>query len=103
MVHLSNEKRAPGWLGYIGDEILPSYIAIIIYHYANPYKPTSIMESRRVFFVAHLENRLVAIRLAPQGSTKHPHHMPLQPEGTPTFFLLGWCFAKFIFSPGVDE
>ena len=26
---LSNEKRAPGWLGYIGDEILPSYIGII--------------------------------------------------------------------------
>ena len=23
---LSNEKRAPGWLGYIGDEKLPSYI-----------------------------------------------------------------------------
>ena len=27
--HLSNEKRAPGWLGYIGDEILPRYIGII--------------------------------------------------------------------------
>ena len=26
---VSNEKRAPGWLGYIGDEILPSYIGII--------------------------------------------------------------------------
>ena len=26
---LSNEKRAPGWLCYIGDEILPSYIGII--------------------------------------------------------------------------
>ena len=25
--HLSNEKN-PGWLGYIGDEILPSYIYI---------------------------------------------------------------------------
>ena len=24
------EKRAPGWLGYIGDEILSSYIGIII-------------------------------------------------------------------------
>jgi len=32
--HLSNGKRAPGWLGYIGDEtgdeILPIYIGIII-------------------------------------------------------------------------
>ena len=26
---MSNEKRAPGWLGYIGDEKLPSYIGII--------------------------------------------------------------------------
>ena len=26
--HVSNEKN-PGWLGYIGDEILPSYIGII--------------------------------------------------------------------------
>ena len=25
----SNEKRAPGCLGYLGDEILPSYIGII--------------------------------------------------------------------------
>ena len=28
---LSNEKD-PGWLGYKGDEILPSYIGIIINH-----------------------------------------------------------------------
>ena len=33
---LSNEKRAPGWLGYIGD-ILPSYIGITINHYKDPY------------------------------------------------------------------
>ena len=32
-----NEKRAPGCLGYIGDEILPSYIGIIINHYKDPY------------------------------------------------------------------
>ena len=24
--NMSHEKRAHGWLGYIGDEILPSYI-----------------------------------------------------------------------------
>ena len=34
---LSNEKRAPGCLVYIGDEILPSYIGIIISHYKDPY------------------------------------------------------------------
>ena len=27
--HLSNEKKH-GWLGYIGDEILPRYIGIIL-------------------------------------------------------------------------
>ena len=31
-LHLSNEKRAPGWLGYIGDQRLPSYIGIIKSH-----------------------------------------------------------------------
>ena len=33
---MSNEKK-PGWLGYIGDENLPSYIRIIISHYKDPY------------------------------------------------------------------
>ena len=51
---VSNEKRAPGWLDYIGDEILPSYIGIIISHYKDPYEPTSIMESKRFFFVAQV-------------------------------------------------
>ena len=32
----SNEKN-PGWLFDIGDEILPSYIGIIISHYKDPY------------------------------------------------------------------
>ncbi len=34
---LSNEKRAPGCLVYIGDEILPSYIGIIKNYYKDPY------------------------------------------------------------------
>ena len=32
----------PGWLGYAGDEKLPSYIGIIIDNYKSPYCPTSI-------------------------------------------------------------
>ena len=32
------------------DEIQPSYIGIIINHYKDPYKPTSIMESNKGFF-----------------------------------------------------
>ena len=39
----------------LGDEILPSYIGIIINQYRDHYETTSIMESRRVFFVAQLE------------------------------------------------
>ena len=35
------KKRAPGWLGYIGDEILPMlYRDYNIIHYKDPYKPT---------------------------------------------------------------
>ena len=30
-VHVSNEKRAPGCLGYTGDEILPSCVGTISY------------------------------------------------------------------------
>ena len=30
-------KKKPGWLGYIGDEKLPSYIGTIINHYKDPY------------------------------------------------------------------
>ena len=50
----SNEKRAPGCLGYIGDFVLHSYMGIKIRHYKDPYKPISIMESRTRFFVAHI-------------------------------------------------
>ena len=35
-IHLSHEKKT-GWLGYIGDEQLPSYIGIIKHHYKDPY------------------------------------------------------------------
>ena len=48
-------KKGP-WLFrvFLGDQKLPSYMGIIINHYKDPYKPTSIMESRRVFFVAQM-------------------------------------------------
>ena len=36
ILYMSHEKK-PGWLGYIGGEILPSYIGIIIHHYKDPY------------------------------------------------------------------
>ena len=34
---ISNEKRAPGYLLYTGDGILPSYEGIIINHCKDPY------------------------------------------------------------------
>ena len=34
---LEQWKKPKGWLGDIGDEILPSYIGIIINHYKDPY------------------------------------------------------------------
>ena len=50
-----HEKRNPGCLGFIGDEILPSYVGIMINHYKDPYKATNIMESKAGFFsVAHM-------------------------------------------------
>ena len=45
--HLSNENRAPGCLG---DEILPSYIGIIISQYKDPYQPTRMQWKVRPFF-----------------------------------------------------
>ena len=42
--------KNPGWFGYIRDEILPSYVGIIINHNADPYSTTSIMECHKFFF-----------------------------------------------------
>ena len=49
---MGNENN-PGCLGCIGDYIT-QYMGFFISQYKDPYKPTTIMESRRVFFVAQL-------------------------------------------------
>ena len=69
---MSHEKRGPGWLGYIADDILPSYIGIKINHYKDPYEATSIMESRKVFFRGSNESRqfIMTSHLTPNGSEK---------------------------------
>ena len=42
-------KKNPACLGYIGAGMtLSSHVGIIIDHYQDPYKATSIMESKRV-------------------------------------------------------
>ena len=43
-----------GYLGYIGDEILPSYVWIIITHSKDACQTASIMKSKAVFFVPHM-------------------------------------------------
>ena len=58
---MSNEKRAPGCLGYIGDDILPSYVGSITNHeIRTPIKqPGFNGMSAKFFFVAqgsHLRN-----------------------------------------------
>ena len=45
--HLSNEK-SPGCLGCIGNYTTLCFKGILISQYKDPYKPTSMMESRRV-------------------------------------------------------
>ena len=71
-IHVSNEKN-PGCLGYVGI-ILPNYMGILKGQYKDPYKSTSIMEFRRVFFVAHVY------------STKLPIFSHADPVIFPLFF-----------------
>ena len=51
---MSNEKRAPGCLGYIRDEILPSYIGIIMNLCKDPYETTRIQWKVRPGFCSWL-------------------------------------------------
>lgn len=46
--HLSNDQNLRYWL-YIGDEILPGFIEIIISQYKDPFKTTSRMECHKRF------------------------------------------------------
>ncbi len=47
MGHLSNEKN-PSCLGYIGDEILHSYMGIILNHCKDPYQTTDFFRGSRI-------------------------------------------------------
>ena len=53
LAKMSNEKRAPGCLGFLGDEILPSDIGIMINHYKDLDETTRIQRKVRdpgIFF-----------------------------------------------------
>jgi len=49
-------NKGPWWLfrGFVGDDILPSYVGLIVNPGKDPYLTTSTMESRRVVFVARM-------------------------------------------------
>ena len=50
---MHNEKRAPGCLGYIGDEILPSYMEIIV---IKPFQRIPINQPGRVLVRGSVED-----------------------------------------------
>ena len=90
--HMSNEQRAPSCLGYIGDEILPSYMGNLWNSFINHYKGSLLnnqdsMESKAVFFF--------------RGSLKHGVLEKDCPPGndhiSPINSLLSWWYS---FSPG---
>ena len=51
----------------MGDEILPSYMGIVINHHEDPYLTTRVQWKGGFLFVAHMamENSLVSIGNAP--------------------------------------
>ena len=53
---MSNEKRAPGWLDYMGDFYHPCFIGIIATHYKDPYinQPGFNGKYPSVLFVPHI-------------------------------------------------
>ena len=56
---MSNEERPAGCFGYIGDEILPSYVGIfkIVNHYKDPVIKQPVFHGKYpaiFFFVAHM-------------------------------------------------
>ena len=58
-IHLSHEKRATGWLGYIGDEILSSWYGdYFINYFGDPVNKQPVFYGEYplpfFFFVAHL-------------------------------------------------
>ena len=70
-------------------------MGILISQYKDPYKPTSIMESRRVFFIA---------QVCPIGKGITPIHSLVFSDGIGTLkkttyseYLVGYTPPKYIF------
>ena len=53
-IEMSNEKKGPWLFRLYRGLYYPVLWGILISQYKDPYKPTSIMESRRVCFLAQM-------------------------------------------------
>ena len=79
---LSHEKNH-GWLAYIGDEILPSYIGIIINHEIRiPITNQDSMESKAGFFRGSIEYQNTFQYLLLQIDDQVLHMLTLSPPTT---------------------
>ena len=67
---LSNEKNL-GCLGCLED-YTTNYMGLLISQYKDPYKPTSIFESRRFFFVAQFPVPMNPRKRSPKFNKKPP-------------------------------
>ena len=55
----------PGYLLYIGDEILPSYTGIIVSHYGSGSLLSNQSNGRRVLITAQLKKTFIEIHVGP--------------------------------------
>ena len=83
------KKRAPGCLGYIGDETVPCYVGIIISHYKDPYQTTS-----KRFFFRGSSGCLILIHFAFATSLTVDGQLPTTISGSSVFF----CVVHVFFS-----
>ena len=65
-----SHKKFPGCLDYIGDEILPNSIGIIISHYKDPYTPSQVNWKNVALFALHYR---VQARTVRRPKTKQTH------------------------------
>ena len=66
---MSKEKTTSLFKVYRGEK-LPSYVWIIVNHYKHPYKTTSIMKSKRVFFRGSNTTTLIPGVVSPKPPSK---------------------------------
>ena len=78
--HLSNEQ-SPGWLGYIGDGILPSYIGIIINQYNDAHLHWLMVKRGLEQRARHAEQAPVTVAKCPEIEKNNNNKQALFVEG----------------------